>query len=147
MRSPRGLWVSSYFTFPRRFEKLGQLIDEILRKFGYEAARLEQVRLERFEGTVQVYHQPPIKLIVVYAERVYSAYADGFGETSTTPSGWSRAELTFFAPDYGEMGKICAAIREEIKTIKEKLRKRDKERRRKRKEKTRKNKEEQRITR
>lgn len=126
MRSPRGLWRTSCFTFPRRFEKLGQLIDEVLRKFGYEAVSLQQ-----FEDWVQVYHQPPIKLVVVYAERVYSSYADGFGGTSTTPSGWSRAELTFFAPDYDEMGKICSAIRGEIKALKEELRKRDQERRRK----------------
>lgn len=95
MKRPRGLWVTSYFTFPRRFEKLGQLMDGILKSFGYQAIRLEQ-----FEDWVRVYHQPPIRLVVVYAERIYSDYANGFGGTSTTPSGWSRAELTFFAPDY-----------------------------------------------
>lgn len=126
MRSPRGLWVSRYFTFPRRFEKLGQLIDEIMKKFGYEAVRFEQ-----FEDWVQVYHQPPVKLVVVYTERIYSEHYDSnWGSWSSTP-GSSRAELTFFAPDYAEMERICSAIREEINGFKDKLRNRDKERLRK----------------
>lgn len=127
MRSPRGLWVSSYFTFPRRFEKLGQLIDDVLKKFGYEAVRLKQ-----FEDWVRVYHQPPIRLVVVYAERIYSTGGDGFGGMTTWTTGWSRAELTFFAPDQEEMGRICSAIREEIRSFREKLKMEDRERRKRR---------------
>jgi len=129
MRSPRGLWMSRCFSFPRRFEKLGQLIDEILKKFGYQAVRLEQ-----FEDWVQVYHQPPIKIIAVYAERIYHiGGADGFeGTGGESPTGWSRAELTFFAPDQEEMEKISATIREEIRSFREKLKAEDRKRRRRR---------------
>ena len=45
----------------------------------------------------------------------------------------SYAELTFFAPDQDEMERICAAIREEIKSFKEELRIKDKEGQRTRK--------------
>ena len=126
MRSPRGLWVSSCFTFRGGFEKLGQLIDKILKSFGYQSVRLKQ-----FEDWVQAYHQPPIKLVIVYAERIYSPHYDSNWGSWESNSGWSRAELTFFAPDQEEMATICGAIREEIKTFKEKLRKIDKERQRK----------------
>lgn len=122
-----GLWVTREFTFPRRFERFGRLIDKVLKRFGYKA-----IKLEGYEWA-WVYHRPPVKLVVVKAERVYASGYDSNWGSWESSTGESRATLTFFVPETSDLKGICQTIKEEIDSFRQAQRARDRERRRRKK--------------